>query len=143
MLSTPAVSVEAPVSRQRVELKTVVTKKKFTFGIAIVALIVFFLGGIAMFSNKKISPENVVIKSVTKEGEGVLVKGSLTDSAIGYKGYDVSKEGENVYIVINGNKSIFGQKDGSFHFVILKDTIGEFREIYLKKGTIERKIWPE
>lgn len=96
-----------------------------------------------MLLSKEISPDNIVISKIAVGETDITVQGSLTDSARGYKGYEVSYQNKKLFFKIKGDRFILGEKNGRFNITIDKDKYSEFDEIYLKNGSKIRKIWPE
>ncbi|MCP3775285.1 hypothetical protein NLX71_18600 [Paenibacillus sp. MZ04-78.2] len=110
------------------------------FGIIILVIICGVL--INMFLPKIVSLERIAISDILNEEKEMTVKGTFTDSAIGFSGYNASSSEGKVFLEISGKFSL-GKMDGNFSITLNKEKYGEPKEIYLKDGKNSVKIWPK
>ncbi len=116
--------------------------KKTTFTAAgIIILVLLVWGGISLFGSKSINPDDVVIGEISVDNSNVVVvKGTLTGSASGFKSYKTSKKDDKVYITLLSSGILSASNDGDFN-IQLKNLSGSISEVFLKDGTNTKKIW--
>lgn len=109
-------------------------------------IVVFVIAlGIALpkLLTKTVSPNYIAISEAELGEESIVLKGNIVESATGYKGYKVEKEGNDLFIELKGSRIPIGKQDGSFSIKINKKDFGEFNGVYLRDGSKKEIIWEE
>lgn len=117
------------------------SKKYIVISFGLIVLIIVVVVGI--FLPKRLEPGSISIDTVEVKELSFTIKGTIIDSAIGYKGYSIKVEDNRLIVEIKGGLS-FGKRNGQFLINIEKnDFANDIKEIFLNRGTNSKKIWPQ